>query len=244
MPAQDRYYQLLRDMLDRAFTEQGEAIEQAAQKIADTVLSGGMLYTFGTGHGHLLALEVFYRAGGLVRVCPILDERLMLHLSASESSEWERKEGLAEELLRKYPVRAGDTVLITSNSGRNAVPVEMAVRCREKGAFVIALTNRNHSSAVTPRNALNLRLFEAADLVLDNMGVLGDACVAGPGGRMAGPTSTAVGAALLQAIVCRAVEIAGERGGEIEYFASSNIDGGDAINAAFLKKYKGQIPAL
>ena len=244
MPAQDRYYHLLRDMLNRAFTEQAEAIEAAAQKIADTVLSGGTLYTFGTGHGHLLALEIFYRAGGLVRVCPMLDERLMLHISASESSEWERKEGLAEELLQKYRVQAGDTVLITSNSGRNAVPVEMAVRCREKGAFVIALTNMNHSSAVTPRNAMNLRLFEAADLTLDNMGVLGDACVAGPGGRMVGPTSTAVGAALLQAIVCRAVEIAGERGKDIEYFASSNIDGGDAINAAFLDKYRGRIPAL
>ena len=244
MLAQDRYYHLLTDMLNQAFTEQAEAIETAAQRIADTVLSGGMLYTFGTGHGHLLALEIFYRAGGLVRVCPMLDERLMLHISASESSEWERKEGLAEELLQKYRVQAGDTVLITSNSGRNAVPVEMAVRCREKGAFVIALTNMNHSSAVTPRNAMNLRLFEAADLTLDNMGVLGDACVAGPGGRMVGPTSTAVGAALLQAIVCRAVEIAGERGKDIEYFASSNIDGGDAINAAFLDKYRGRIPAL
>ena len=225
MPAQDRYYHLLRDMLNRAFTEQGEAIETAAQRIADSVLSDGTLYTFGTGHGHLLALEIFYRAGGLVRVCPMLDERLMLHISASESSEWERKEGLAENLLQKYPVQAGDTVLITSNSGRNAVPVEMAVRCRERGAFVIALTNMSHSSAVSPRNALSLRLFEAADLVLDNMGVLGDACVAGTGGRMVGPTSTAVGAALLQAIVCRVEEIARERGQDIEYFASSNIDG-------------------
>ncbi|MBR4540007.1 MAG: SIS domain-containing protein [Clostridia bacterium] len=244
MPAQDRYYHLLRDMLNRAFTEQAEAIETAAQRIADTVLSGGTLYTFGTGHGHLLALEIFYRAGGLVRVCPMLDERLMLHISASESSEWERKEGLAAELLQKYPVKAGDTVLITSNSGRNAVPVEMAVACREKGAFVIALTNMKHSSAVSPRNALRLRLFEAADLTLDNMGVLGDACVAGTGGRMVGPTSTAVGAALLQAIVCRVEEIARERGQDIEYFASSNIDGGDAINAAYLEKYKGHIPAL
>ena len=120
----------------------------------------------------------------------------------------------------------------------------MAAACRGKGAFVIALTNMNHSSAATPRNTLGLRLFETADLVLDNMGVLGDACVAGTGGRMVGPTSTAVGAALLQSIVCRVEEIARERGQDIEYFASSNIDGGDEINAAFLRKYKGCIPAL
>lgn len=244
MKAQEKYAQLLREMLDRAFDGQAEALEAAAQKIADSVLSGGMLYTFGTGHGHLLALEIFYRAGGLVRVCPMLDERLMLHLSASESSEWERREGLAEELLEKYPMKAGDAVLITSNSGRNAVPVEMAAACRRRGAFVIALTNLRHSSAVSARNALGLRLFETADLVIDNMGVVGDACVSGANGRMVGPTSTAVGAALLQAIVCRVEEIARERGRDIEYFASSNIDGGDEINAAFLKKYKGRIPAL
>ena len=79
--------------------QQKDKLELAARKIADCILQGGMLYTFGTGHGHLLALEIFYRAGGLARVCPILDERLMLHASASESTGWERTDGLADELL-------------------------------------------------------------------------------------------------------------------------------------------------
>lgn len=244
MPAQETYLHTLQRMLERAFDSQKEQIEAASQKIADCVLNGGMVYTFGTGHGHLLALEIFYRAGGMVRVCPILDERLMLHVSASESSAWERKEGLAEELLEKYPVSQGDVLIALSNSGRNAVPVELAALCKKRGAYVIALTSLAHSSAVSPRNSLGLRLYEAADLVLDNQGVLGDACVEGTGGRMVGPTSTALGAAMLQAIVCRVEEIARERGKDIEFFASSNIDGGDGINAAYLKKYRGVIPGL
>ena len=244
MTAIETYRTKLNAMLDSAFSAQREQMETAAQKIADTALNGGMLYTFGTGHGHLLALEIFYRAGGMVRVCPILDERLMLHVSASESSDWERRTGLADELLKKYPVGRGDTLLVMSNSGRNAVPVELAVRCRERGAYVIALTSLTHSRSVAPRNALGLRLFETADLVLDNKGVLGDACVEGTGGRMVGPTSTAVGAALLQSIVCRVEEIARERGQAIEFFASSNIDGGDQINEAYLNKYRGTIPGL
>lgn len=244
MNAMERYYETLSGMLNNAFHDQRDALETAARKIADCVTAGGTVYTFGTGHGHLLALEIFYRAGGMVRVCPILDERLMLHLSASESSQWERDNGLAEELMQKYPVEKGDVLIAISNSGRNAVPVELARLCRDRGAYVIALTSLNHSKAVTPRNTLGLRLFEMADLVIDNKGILGDACVEGTGGRMVGPTSTAVGAALLQGIVCRAEEIARETGREIEFFASSNIDGGDQINAAYLKKYKGSIPSL
>ncbi len=244
MSAIDKYFSNLEELLHKVQATQGDKLEAAAQKIADCVLNGGMVYTFGTGHGHLLALEIFYRAGGMVRVCPILDEKLMLHISASESSMWERNDGMASELLARYPVKAGDVLLAFSNSGRNAVPVELAQLFREKGGYVIALTNMNHTGSVTPRNKLGKRLFEQADLVLDNCGVLGDAAIRGSNGRMVGPTSTAVGAAMLQAIVSRVEEIAGERGQEIEFFASSNIDGGDEINNRFIEKYRGKIQSL
>ena len=102
MPAQEKYYQELTKLLDKAFHAQADKVELAAQKIAESSLAGGMVYTFGTGHGHLLALEIFYRAGGMVKVCPILDDKLMLHISASESTLWERKEDMADALLEKY----------------------------------------------------------------------------------------------------------------------------------------------
>lgn len=244
MYAQDKYYKELTKLLDKAFHAQADKVEEAAQIIAKSALNGGMVYTFGTGHGHLLSLEIFYRAGGMVKVCPILDDKLMLHISASESTLWERKEDMADALLEKYPVKAGDVLIAFSNSGRNTVPVELAVKCRERGAKVIALTSMNHTSQVTPRNKLGMRLFEAADLVLDNMGVLGDAVIEGTGGRMVGPTSTAIGAALLQSIVCRVEEIAREQNKPIDYFASSNIDGGDEINNRYIALYKDQIPGL
>ena len=242
--ANERYYEILKETLEAVFHGQAEALETAARKLAGSLRSGGMLYTFGTGHGHLLALEVFYRAGGLARVCPILDERLMLHLSASESTRWERADGLADELLARYPVKAGDVLLVISNSGRNTVPVELAMKCRARGAYVIALTSRRHTLAVTPRNPMGKRLFEVADLVLDNGGTLGDAAVEGTGGRRVGPASTAVGSALLQAIVCRVEEIAREEGWDVEFFASSNIDGGDEINAGLIEKYRGVVRGL
>ena len=243
MEAHEQYFTRLLAILGRILPEQKEAMETAAQRIANCVATERMVYTFGTGHGHLLALELFYRAGGLVRVCPILDERLMLHVSASESTDWERRQGLAAELLARYPARRGDILFCVSNSGRNAAPVEIVAAAKKLGMYTIALTSLAHSRSVSARNASGKRLFEVCDLVLDNGGVPGDALVS-IDGRMVGPTSTAVGAAILQAIVCRVAEIGHTRGMDLGFYASSNIDGGDAVNARYIQAFRDVIPGL
>ncbi|MBQ7866593.1 MAG: SIS domain-containing protein [Clostridia bacterium] len=244
MSATTTYFNNLTALLERTLQTQQAGMEEAARRIADCFRQGGMLYTFGTGHGHLLALEIFYRAGGMARVCPILDEKLMLHVSAAKSTLEERDEGWLPILLEKYPIKAGDVLLDMSISGRYAVPVLLAMEARKRGAYVIALTSLQHTQAVTSRNRLNLRLFEAADLVLDNGGVLGDASWQAADGSMVGPTSTAVGAAMLQSIVCRVKELSLEEGFEADYFKSSNVDGGDEWNDRLIEKYASQIPGL
>ena len=244
MSAINAYFDNLSALLVRTAQTQAAGLEEASQQIAKCLRNGGMVYTFGTGHGHLLALEIFYRAGGMVRLCPILDEKLMLHLSAAGSTLEERDEKWVDILLEKYPIKAGDVLISMSNSGRNAVPVLLAMEARRRGAYVIALTSLQHTQAVTSRNRLNLRLFEAADLVLDNGGVLGDASWQAQDGAMVGPTSTAVGAAMLQSIVCRVKELSLEEGFEADYFKSSNVDGGDEWNNRLIEKYRDQIPGL
>ena len=244
MSAINAYFENLSELLNRTLETQQDALETAARQIANALRDGGMVYTFGTGHGHLLALEIFYRAGGMVRLCPILDEKLMLHISAAGSTLEERNEEWVAKLLEKYPIKAGDVLIAMSNSGRNAVPVLLADEARKRGAYVIALTSMQHTQAVTSRTRLNLRLFEAADLILDNGGVLGDASWQAADGAMVGPTSTAIGAAMLQAIVCRVKELSLEEGFEADYFKSSNVDGGDEWNNALIERYKDQIPGL
>ncbi len=244
MSAIHTYFDNLNALITRTQKTQADAMERAARQIADSLKGGGMIYTFGTGHGHLLALEVFYRAGGMARVCPIMDEKLMLHISAAGSTLEERCEAWVPVLLERYPIKAGDVLISASNSGRNAVPVLLAREAQKRGAFVIALTSMNHTSAVSSRNSLNLRLFETADLVLDNGGVLGDASVSFEDGAMVGPTSTAVGAAILQAIVCRVKELSLEEGFEADFFKSSNVDGGDEWNDRLIERYKAIIPGL
>ena len=92
------YFHTVSGLLEKAASTQMETIGKAASMIADTMQQDGWLYIFGTGHSHMLAEEIFYRAGGMVRVKPILETGLMLHESASKSTELERLSGYADIL--------------------------------------------------------------------------------------------------------------------------------------------------
>src|ERR1700728_631906 len=135
----DKYFEAVRSQLEAIEQTQRENMEMGAQWVPDALQAGRFIYAFGAGHSHVLAEEVFYRAGGLARVIPILDERLMVHKSASSSTEWGRKEGLAAEILSRYTLGAGDVLFVISNSGRNPVPIEMALEGVRRGAKVVAI---------------------------------------------------------------------------------------------------------
>lgn len=167
----------------------------------------------------MLAEEIFYRAGGLVRVNPILDEGLMLHAGAAKSTSLERLDHYSEVLADHYGLEGGSVMLIFSNSGRNAATIEMAHAAHERGLSVIAITNLMHSRSVESRHSSGKKLYEVANVVLDNYGCVGDAAI-DVGTYRVGPTSTVVGAALLQALVCRIVELSLEDDRPIEVFAA------------------------
>jgi uncharacterized phosphosugar-binding protein len=219
------------------------SLKQSAEIIAESLIGDGMLYAFGTGHSHMLAEELFYRAGGLAKVYPILDEGLMLHSGAAKSTSFERLHGYAEALLNDYPVKKGDVIIIASNSGRNAISIEMAMEAKKRGMKVLALTSLKHSQSSTSRHTSGKFLYELADVVIDNCGCIGDASIEFDEIGNVGPTSTVIGALLLQSIICEAVEIMLARKVKPEVYISSNVGSGDN-NQALIAKYAKQIKSL
>lgn len=240
-----QYIENIQTLIQRALDTQLGPIEQAATYVANTVMRNGFVYTFGTGHSHMMAEELFYRAGGLARIYPILEDALMLHNGAIKSTEMERLEGYAELILQRYECSSRDCLIIASNSGRNAVTIEMVHAAHQRGMPVIALTNLTHSKAQESRHPSGKKLFEMADVVLDNQGCLGDASVAIPEiQRSMAATSTSLGAMLLHAVMISAVEQMLAQGHVPEVFSSSNLDEGDAINNEILARYRAHVKPL
>jgi len=239
------YLENLNRILNDVIENQLGAIEECSVAFAEALENDRNIFLFGTGHSHMLAEELFYRAGGLAKIQPVLETALMLHESAAKSTEIERLQGYADILFDTYSMKKDDVIVIISNSGRNGVCVDMAQLANEKGLKVVALTNLNHSKSMKSRHPSGKKLYEFADIVLDNMGCVGDASVYFEKlGRNAAPTSTSIGAAILNAAVVGCIEKMLEDGSTPEVFSSSNVDGGDSINEVFVKKYRGKIKSL
>lgn len=217
----ERYLAAVSDILRRVDMD---SVRHAAREISTALEAGGIVHAFGTGHSSLLAQELFYRAGGLVAINPILDPRLGFERGAIESTEFERDLGAAGELAAKAGFRSGDAGIVISNSGRNALPIEMALRMKAAGTAVIALTNLEQSKTGSSRHPSGKRLFEIADAVLDNHCPPGDAAIEIAGiPHPLGPVSTIVGAAILHAVILQAASWLAQKNLPPATFVSANL---------------------
>jgi uncharacterized phosphosugar-binding protein len=243
MRAQIRYIQNLERLLAH-LKQNPEEIEKTAQLMAVCLENDGLIHVFGTGHSHMLAEEMFYRAGGLGAVNPILEEDLMLHKNASRSTELERDPTHAKEILEKHNLRSGDVFIIASNSGGNALVEAIANEVKQRGLTLVAITSLRHAKSSAAR-AQGRKLHELADVTIDNLGEVGDASISyAEIQEKTGPTSTVIGATIVNALVARAVEIVLEHGFKPKIFSSSNTTSGDVHNTALIASLKERVVIL
>lgn len=212
---------------------EGEAIRLAGEWIAQAIADDRQFLLFGSGHSAFIARDAFWRAGGLAPALPILDPL---------NGDAERMEGYAAVLLAHYNLERGGVIVIISNSGINALPVEMAMECQRKDFKVIALTSRAHSRHVASRHSSGKKLMDIADLVIDTHGVAGDAAVQLPGSEVrVAPTSTIIGASIVQAICAAAATRLLEMGVQPPVIMSMNLPQGDEWNRSIFKRYRSQL---
>src|SRR5215216_363082 len=234
----DRYAEAASSALGEVAGTQGQALEEVARLVAASVAAGGVLHLFGAGHSQLLALDAYARAGGLACVHPILDPALS-PAAGLQVSPVERAEGRAAAILEGEDLRAGEVAVVVSNSGVNAVPVEVALGCRDRGLRVVALTNLEQAKATAPRHSSGARLHELADVVIDNRCPPGDAALELASGTRVAPLTTVVGAAVVAALCARVAELVAERGHTPPVLASQNLDGPSVAddNAALMARH-------
>ena len=243
MNATESYYSRVTEIMSQVFRQEKDAMEQAAEKLAQANREKRSIFAFGCNHAGLIALELFYRTGGMVTVNPVRAPGMMLEVSpVTMSSELERIPDYGKVVVESLPAKEGDVIMIHSVSGRNAVTVDMAKAAREMGLTVIVVTNMQTATAVSSRHPSGKKLHDYADILIDNHGDYGDASVRLEGfAQKIASTSTVVGAAILNAVVARACELLWEQGIRPPVFMSGNVDGGDAYNKAVIAEHAENI---
>ncbi|MFD6292155.1 SIS domain-containing protein [Streptomyces sp. NPDC060205] len=231
-------------LLQRVRDEEAASIEAAGTMIADTVADGGRLFAFGAGHSSLAAQDLVYRAGSLalMNLLAVPGAVGVDVMPATLGSALERVDGLASAVLGASPARSGDLLVVISLSGRNALPVEMAMSARALGLKVIGVTSVVYASETASRHASGTYLKDHCDVVLDSKIAIGDAelsldTIAAPFAS----ASTVVTSALLQSVMATAAGVLAERGFEPPLLRSGNVDGGLEWNDRVFEEYGDRI---
>jgi uncharacterized phosphosugar-binding protein len=232
--------------LQRVADTQLENVAAAAELMVNTIVSDGTIYSFGASHSFMITEELVYRTGGLMLVNPIYPHGMnTLVRPITATSRLERLPGLGRELLHTVPARAGDLLLLTSTSGRNAVAIDMALAARERDMKIIGVTALAYTRAVTSRHPSGKKMAELCNVVLDNGAPEGDAVVAIAGcPQKVGPVSSVTGCALANALISEVVARLVQRGMKPPVYMSANLDGGDAHNARLLAENRHRIHYL
>jgi uncharacterized phosphosugar-binding protein len=245
----DTYHEKIVEMLS-AIENEKDSIEQAAQLIADCVGQDRVIF-LGTGeaHGCIGLEEVFYRAGGLACMNPMLDGGICLLNGAIRTTKMERLEGYGRAVVDIYGVGEDDLVIIPSPAGITTMTIDLALECKERGAKVIGIAAssfaENTPSDHPSRHPLNKNLQDIADVFIDCHVPFGDAVLELEGvDQKFAPTSTIALAFAEHAMIGRAVEILWQRGIEPPIWQSANTPGGDEAAAKHKGKYRPRVKKL
>jgi len=243
MTSADEYFQQAIQTLEQVARSQAGAIQAAADLLVEAVTGGKSLFSFGASHSFIITEEMVYRSGGLMLINPIYPHGMNLAVRPlTLTSRLERIAGLGRELLVSSPARAGDSLIITSTSGRNHIVIDMALQARAMDIKTIGITSLAYSREVASRHPSGKKLADLCDVVIDNGVPHGDAAVSIAGlPQKVGPLSTVTGCAIANALVCEVAAKLSRAGIQPPVFLSANREGGDDWNARRLAENKDRI---
>lgn len=244
MAAYREYSRRMYDVLEDMFETQGEKIETVSEWMADSIAAGGVVHLFGSGHSHLVAEEVFHRAGSLMALNPLLDVNLTF-LGSVNATLLERNPGYARVVIGSHDIREGEIVIVISNSGVNPVPIEAVLEARARGAKTVAITSDRHYVDAPSRHESGKRLAEIADITLDTCVPWGDAIVNLPGVEQpVGGISSIAGLALITSIVVETTQRLLDKGIDPPVIPTMNLPGGDGKIEGLIETYGHRLPLL
>ena len=231
-------------------SKQAGNIAAAASLMADAIAADKLINVYaGGGHTTLAMGEMFFRAGGLANINPLMETALSVFNQALKYLELERTENFGASIIKYYDLQPGDLVLIFHNIGINPATIDAAMEIRKRGGRIVAIASSYWQNEMPRdhfiRHSSGKNLFDFAEVCIDDYNPVGDAIVNVPGlDTPIGPVSNVVDFTIAHLLEIECCRICVERGLVPPVWNSANTPGGDEKNAAYLKKYKPLVKCL
>ena len=227
---------IISKIISKIEKDENDKIKLSAKYISESHFKGGKLFIFGTGHNHCLAEEALHRAGGYANACPILDDNINFAKGIKKASKAERTAGISKSLLNKYKIQENDTLIIFINSGVNKAPIEAATLAKKIGAKVIVILSLSYCNSIKEKKN---KIFNIADISIDNHGPIGDTLVAISKNIKVASPSIITGSYILNSIILNLAKLL-KKEKPFPFYISSNQKGADKHNTLLEKKYSSR----
>jgi uncharacterized phosphosugar-binding protein len=228
----------IQTVLSQVSTQEQEPILAAAQACAASIAAGRAVLLFGAGHSALPVQEAFPRIGSTPGFVQITEPALGFNGFVTgkggqkQMSFLEGTAGFAKVILANYALTPADTLIVFSNSGINALPVELCWLASQGGLTTISVGSSAHMQANQPKNPLGKRLLEVADIHIDNHVPVGDTLVTLADGTRTGGGSTIANMVIMNAIVVETIRTLRQAGVPCLVYPSHNVSADlEAIHA-------------
>lgn len=246
----DQYYKEVIKIIDEIHNEEKEKILSVSRVVAEQIKKDKLVYIWGPGgHSNLAAMEIFFRAGGLMHVDAILNTETMLNSGALKSMQVERLPGYGEIIIKDYGIGEDDLLIVVNAYGINSATIDAALTAKHLGAKTIGISSFKHAED-TPkdhvaRHPSKHNLHEIVDYPIDCKLRVGDACIKLPDfEQKIGALSTFANAYVLNCVVIEAINMLVNEGVKPPVWMSGNAEGGDEWNNQFIDRFKDRIRML
>ena len=244
------YFEKLMENFKKVNETQSENIRKAAELMSDAIANDRLISVYGGGgHTTLCMGEMFFRAGGLSNINPIMETGLSVFNQALKYLELERTVNYGSAIMKYYDLKQNDVLIIFHNIGINPATIDAAMEAKKNGVKIIAISSSAWQKEMPEdhfiRHPNKKNLFDYADIAIEDFNPVGDAVVIVPGlDTPIAPVSNIIDFYIAHLLEIETVKQCIDRGITPPVWSSANTPGGDEKNAAYLEKYKPRIKML
>lgn len=237
-------------LLERVRSEQAENVGRAADLMVEAIKKDELIHVYGGGgHTTLCMGEMFFRAGGLANINPIMETGLSVFNQATKYLELERTVNYGSSIVKYYKVQPGEVFIIFHNIGINPATIDAAAEAKRAGAKLIAVSSSYWQKEMPAdhviRHPNKKNLFDYADVCIDDYNPVGDTLMEIEGfDRSFGPVSNIVDFYIAHWLEIETINKCLKQGITPPVWMSANKPGGDAVNAKYMKKYFPRVKCL